>query len=572
MTQTREQPGGMIGAARSALGDTFGTFASVFRNPALRKLQFALLGSLIGDWAAATALAVWVYGVGGAKAVGVFFTCRLLLVALSSPLTGTMADKLPKRLVMIGADLLRCALFVAIALLIWADVSSVFVFICFGLASLCISAFRPAQAAWLPVLANSPEELTAANGTASTLESLSFFVGPAIGATLLGFTSVSTVFVVDAVSFLWSAALVASVRVPHREAIVTESSSQGEQHDGPHESQEPRTFVGEIVHGFGTIRHDRDILMVGILLCIQTIVAGASAVFIVVMAVDILGTGPRGVGYLDSLFGVGAVIGGVAAIGRARRRKLAGDMFLGVVMWGLPLVIVWLVPQPLVVFSVMALMGFGNPLVDVNFATLVQRISPEEVLGRVFGTLEGACILTMALGAFIMPFLISWLGFEESLMALGIGVTLLALPWLPRVRRLDARLGVPPNLSLLEAIPLFSPLTPAVMEGLARKLTRFEVPAGSTIIREGQQSDRFFIIESGSVAVSHGDQVVRHETDGDFFGEIGLLRDIPRTATITAERDTVLQVLERDDFLAAVTGQREARSAAEAIVGRRIAV
>ena len=558
----------MISAARSALGDTYRLFASVFRNPALRKLQFALLGSMIGDWASATALAVWVYGVGGAKAVGIYYTVRLLLMALSSPLTGTMADKLPRRLVMIGADLLRCVLFIAIALLIWAEASSAIVFVLFGIASLAISAFRPAQAAWLPSLANSPEELTAANGTSSTLESLSFFIGPAIGASMLSFTDVSTVFLVNAATFAWSAALVASVKVPHREPVEPRRQAGTE----PEEPHEPRTFVGEIAHGFGTIRRDRDILMVGVLLCVQTIVAGASAVFMVVMAVEILETGPRGVGYIDSIFGVGAVIGGIVAIGRAKRRKLAGDMFLGVVLWGLPLVIIWMVPHPVVVFAVIAMMGFGNPLVDVNFATLVQRISPEEVLGRVFATLEGACILTMALGSFTMPFLVEWLGFEEALAFLGVAVTLLALPWLPRVRRLDARLGVPPNLSLLEAIPLFAPLTPATVESLARKLTRLEVPAGTTVIVEGQQSDRFYVIESGSVAVSHGDTLVRHETDGDFFGEIGLLRDIPRTATITADEDTVLQVLERDDFLAAVTGQDDAHRAAEAVVSRRIAI
>ena len=569
MAGTGQQSAGVIGAARSAVSETFGAFASVFKNPGLRKLQLALVGSMIGDWAAFTALSVWVYGVGGAKAVGIFYTVRMLSMALISPFTGTLADKFPRRLVMIGADLLRAAIYVAVALLIWGDYANVIIFVLFGLSSLINTAFRPAQAALLPTIANTPDELTAANGTASTLESLSFFVGPAIGAFMLSYTSVSVVFVVNSGSFLLSAALVASVRLPHREPAVS-AASGGD--DAEAEAHEPRTVLGEIVHGFGTIRRDRDILMVGVLLCVQTIVAGAMAVFAVVLAVEILGTGPRGVGFIDSIFGVGAVIGGFAAIGRARHRRLAGDMFLGVVLWGLPLVIIWLVPHPLVVFAVMALMGFGNPLVDVNFATLVQRITPQEVLGRVFGTLEGACILTMALGAFIMPFLIEWIGFEETLAALGITVTALALPWLPRVRRLDARLGVPPNLSLLEAIPLFTPLAPAIMEGLARKLTRFEVPAGSTIIREGQQSDRFFIIESGSVTVSHGDQVVRHESDGDFFGEIGLLRDIPRTATITAERDTVLQVLERDDFLAAVTGQREARSAAEAIVGRRIAV
>jgi len=155
---------------------------------------------------------------------------------------------------------------------------------------------------------------------------------------------------------------------------------------------------------------------------------------------------------------------------------------------------------------------------------------------------------------------------------LGVGVALLAAPWIPAALRLDGKLGVPAGVAQLQKVPMFTPLAPDTVERLARRLVRFEVPAGSTIIREGQTSDRFYVIESGSVAVSHGETVVRHETPGDFFGEIGLLRDVPRTATVTAEEDTVLLALDRDDFLAAVTGQDDARTAADAIVSRRIAI
>jgi MFS family permease len=247
-------------------------------------------------------------------------------------------------------------------------------------------------------------------------------------------------------------------------------------------------------------------------------------------------------------------------------------MALGVVLWSIPLLALWVWPTPVAVFAVIILMGFGNPLVDVNFATILQRVTPDEVLGRVFGTLEGACIGTMALGSLVMPFLIDVFGLGRGLGILGLAVSLLVLPWLPRAARLDRDLAVPPGVPLLEAIAMFAPLTPATIENLARKLARFEVPAGSVIVREGQESDRFFVIESGSVSVSHGENLIRHEAAGDFFGEIGLLRDVPRTATITADTDTVLQVLDRDDFLAAVTGQTEARMAADAVVSRRIAI
>jgi MFS family permease len=568
VTQVASSPTGVLRSARAAVRETWGSLAAVFRNPRLRRLQLALAGSLIGDWAYATAVAVFAYGVGGAKAVGLYFTVRLALIAVASPMLAVAADKWPRRAVMIVSDLVRFVLVALAAVCLYLDANSSFVFVLAGLASLAGAAFRPAQNAWVPALADNPEELTASNGTASTLESLSFFVGPTLGALLITVTDVPTVFLVNAVTFLMSAALVSGIHEREPEPSSTPPTAAPDDED----DQEPSGFLGQLFGGFGAVAHDRDILMVGVLLCVQTIVAGASAVFMVVMAVDILETGAEGVGYIDSMFGVGAILGGVYAIGRARRRRLCWDLVLGVMLWSLPLLLVWLWPSWATVFAAAIVMGFGNPLVDVNFATVIQRITPDALLGRVFGTLEGACLGTMALGSLMMPFLIEAVGFRSSMLVLGLGVAVLAVPWIPSALSLDRRIGIPPGVPLLESVPMLAPLSPDMIERLARKLVRFEVPAGSRIITESQVSDRFFIIESGSVAVSHGDTVIRHETAGDFFGEIGLLRDVPRTATITADSDTVLLALERDDFLAAVTGQDEARMAAESIVSRRIAI
>jgi MFS family permease len=562
------QSAGLLGATRSALAESWRPLAGVFRNQALRRMQLALLGSLIGDWAYATAVAVFAYGVGGAKAVGLYYTVRLALMAVAAPFVATLADRLSRRMVMIACDLVRFALVSAAAACLYLDTPSWPVFGLAGLAALVAAAFRPAQNAWLPALADSPEELTAANGTSSTFESLSFFVGPAIGAFLLTLTDVPTVFLLNALTFLWSAGLVASIRT-RPGAVTSGGHADDPASDG---DSKPSGFLSETAGGFRAVAGDRNILMVGSLLCAQTVVAGASAVFAVVMAVEILQTGAKGVGYIDSAFGVGAIIGGFVAIARARKRRLAFDMSVGVVLWSIPLLALWAWPTPPMVFAVIILMGFGNPLVDVNFATILQRITPDQVLGRVFGTVEGACIGTMALGSLVMPFLIDAFGLGRGLGVLGVVIALLVLPWLPRALRLDRTLAVPPGVPLLRAIAMFAPLTPATIENLARNLIRFEVPAGSVIVHEGQESDRFFVIESGQVSVTHGDTFVRNEGPGEFFGEIGLLRDVPRTATVTADTDTVLQVLERDDFLAAVTGQSEARVAADAIVSRRIAV
>ena len=571
MTQAATvQSGGILHAARSAFDDAWQPLASVFRNPALRKLQLALLGSMVGDWAYATAVAVFAYGVGGAKAVGLYFTVRLALMAVAAPFVATLADRLPRKMVMIACDLARFGLVAAAAACLYLDTPSWPVFGLSGLAALGASAFRPAQSAWMPALADSPEELTAANGASATLESLSFFVGPALGAFLLMLTDVPTVFLLNAATFLWSAALVASIR-PRPGALASDADGSAEATDEG-EREAPASIFRETTAGFGAVAGNRDILMVISLLCVQTVVAGAQAVFSVVLAVDILDSGSKGVGYINSAFGVGAIIGGFVAIGRARKRRLAQDLSLGVVLWSIPLLALWAWPTPVMVFAVIILMGFGNPLVDVNYATILQRITPDEVLGRVLGTVEGAAIVTMALGSLVMPFLIEAFGLGRALGLLGVAMAILVLPWLPRALRLDRDLAVPPGVPLLEAIPMFSPLNPSTIENLARNLIRFEVPAGSVIVHEGQESDRFFVIESGRVSVTHGETFVRHEGPGEFFGEIGLLRDVPRTATVTADADTVLQVLERDDFLSAVTGVSEARMAADAIVSRRISV
>lgn len=557
---------GLLDGVRASVRETGASLASVFRNRRLRKVELAFAGSAIGDWAAGTATAVFAYGVAGTKAVGLFYTVRLAMMAVASPFMATLADRVSRRLVMVVCDLVRLVLFVGAAACLYLQAPVWPVFVLSGVGALVSSAFRPAQAAWMPSLADSPEELTAANGAASTLESLAFFLGPALGAFLLTLTDVPTVFVLNAATFLWSALLVLSIR-----ARVAQDEDQGSGADDAETPPKPG-FLSETTAGFRAIARDRDAVMVAVLTCVQTVVAGASAVYTVVMAVEILKTGPKGVGYIDSAFGVGAILGGLVAIGRAKRRKLGTDLALGVVLWSIPLVAVWLAPSVVVVFAAVVAMGFGNPLVDVNFATILQRIMPDEVLGRVFGALEGALIATMALGAALMPFLIDAVGFDLALAVLGIGITLLVLPWVPRARRLDGALAIPAGVPLLEAIPMFTPLGPTTVESLARKLRPFQVPAGVVIVQEGQESDRFYIIESGSVRVSHGDEVIREEGAGDFFGEIGLLRDVPRTATVTAGEDTVLQVLERDDFLAAVTGQDDARTAADSIVSRRIAI
>jgi MFS family permease len=557
---------GFAAGVRTALRDMLTSIRSVFRNPGLRRVELALTGSLIGDWAYATAVTVWAYDVGGVAAVGIWTAVRLTLMAATAPLGAVLADRFPRKSVMIGADLVRAVMVVAAGLCLVLDTPAAPIFVLATLTGLLGTPFRCAQRALMPALANTPEELTASNGTGSTIESLSFFVGPTLGALLIAATDVQTVFFLNAVTFTWSMVCVLGIRVPH--GVAPARPSVADPGDAPAEE----SFWSELAGGFRGIVADRDLAVVVWLVAAQTIVAGASAVFLVVMAVDVLGTGPQGVGYLNSVLGVGAVLGGFLAIARATRHRLAQDMTTGVVLWAAPLLLVAAWPSPATVFVAVALLGLANPLVDVNMDTIVQRITPDAVMGRVFGAVEACVISTMALGAFLMPLLLHLWNFRTALVVVGLGVTALALPFLPRMRRLDAKLSAPVGLGLLQGVPMFVPLTPSTVDGLARKLVRIPVPAGGVVLREGEDSDRFFVIESGLVEVTQERIVLRQEGPGEYFGEIGLLRDVPRTATVTAVEDTVLMALGRDEFLAAVTGQSEAFRAADDIVSYRLSV
>ncbi|MGA9715644.1 MAG: MFS transporter [Aeromicrobium sp.] len=552
------------GAVRVALREMRASIGAVVANPSLRRIQLALAGSMIGDWAYATAVTVWAYGVGGVTAVGVWTAIRLTLMALTAPIASTVADRFPRKSVMIGADVLRATLVLAAAICLITESPAAPIFILATLTSLLGTPFRCAQRALMPRLARTPEELTASNGASSTIESLSFFVGPALGALLISATSIEVVFLLNVATFAWSTLLVMGVSVPAEEVVPSESPAG--------EDAEDENFVTQVTQGFRSIAADRDLTVVVLLAAAQTIVAGASVVFLVVMAVDILGIGAEGVGYLDSVLGIGAILGGLLAIARAGRHRLATDMTAGVVLWSLPLLLVTVWPSPAAVFAAVALLGLANPLVDVNLDTIIQRLTPDAVMGRVFGALEACLIGTMALGSFLMPVLLSVMSLRASVGVIGLGVAAVAAPFVPRMRRLNARLTAPPGLDLLRQIAMFAPLAPGTVEGLARHLVRVPVRAGEIVLSEGGQSDRFFVIESGLVEVSQMGAVIRREGPGEFFGEIGLLRDVPRTATITAMEDTVLFLLDREQFLAAVNGQHDSFLAADDIVTRRLTV
>ena len=331
------------------------------------------------------------------------------------------------------------------------------------------------------------------------------------------------------------------------------------------------TFSG-LGAGFGEIFHNRDLRLVIGLYCAQTVVSGASVVFGVAIALDLLKLGNSGVGLLDAGLGVGGLIGGVVALLLAGRGKLARDFGTGVLLWAAPLLLIAAWPTLASALIAMALIGVANSVVDVNAFTIVQRLVPATVLGRVFGAMESAIVAGMGVGAVLMPVLINTIGLRRGLLVIGAAVSVVSLLAGRGLRRIDKIALAPLGVELLRTVPMLRPLPEAVLERLARHSKTVTTRQGATVFNEGDIGDRFFVIESGTAEVVIRGELIRTLSAGDSFGEIALLRDLPRTATVSATSDLVTRAIERNHFIPAVTGHGEAADEAELVVRRLFAI
>ena len=539
---------------RTRFRESFHALGEVYRNPALRRLQLAWAGSIVGSWAYNIALMVYAYRHGGASAVGLVGLIRWLPAAVASPFAAILGDRYPRVRVMLAADLLRAVGLGAMAVCVSSGAPVAVVYALASAVAVITTAFQPAQAAILPSLARTPEELTAANVSSSTIESLGFCLGPALGGVLLGISTVWVVFTVTAFTFLWSALqLLPLLRTTE-----------------PPLEREPTHIAEEAAAGFRTIARDRRLRLVVGLFSAQTLVDGAFTVLIAVSALELLDLGPSGVGYLNAAVGVGGFVGGLISLSLVGQRRLATTFGLAIAGAGGPLLLVGALPRTGTALVVFALIGLAIIVGDVSGFTLLQRSTPSEVLARVFGVLHSLFYATVALGAVLAPVLIDAVGIRWALVIVG-GV----LPVLSALARagladLDAEPENPRGLELLEAIPIFAPLSPPVLEQLASRLVAVDARAGEQIVRVGEPGDRFYVVAEGEIEVHVDGGPPRAEGKGSYFGEIALLRDVPRTATVAARTDVELFALDRDDFLPAVTGHAGSSEAAEAVVGSRL--
>jgi MFS family permease len=535
-----------------APGQLVRALGAAVRNRDVRRVEFAWGAAISAEWAHFVALGVFAYEQGGATAVGVAGLVRLLPAALLAPFAASLGDRFPRE-----RFLLALTLFGSVALAGSAAAAFVgstwLVFAFAALVGISATLIRPALQALLPSLARTPEELIASNGATSTIESLGTLLGPLLAGVLVSVADVGLVFVVSAGALLAGALPLARVRVPGRVDMREATRRRGE----------------ILAAGFMAIVSTRGTPVVVGLVFAQAFVRGCLNVLIVIAAFRVFDAGAGAVGTMTAAIGVGGLLGALGAMTLAGRR-LAVAFGLALVFWGLPIALIApradLVPAVLL----LAIVGAANSVEDVAFFTLLQRIVPDDSLSGVLGVVWGLAMGGVAIGSIAAPAAVAVVGPRPAFVVVGAILPLLALVTYRRLVELDRAVAPAPELELIERVPMFAPLSLAAKDWVATHLVPQSVAAGEMVIRAGDAGDRFFIVGEGELDIDASGQHGRARA-GDCFGEIALLRNVPRTATVTALVASRLYALRRDDFLAAVTGHPAAHAAGETLVESRLA-
>ena len=512
----------------------------VVRSPALRRVELAFVTFNSAEWGTWIAMIVYAYARGGVTESGIVATAMLAPAAVLAPVAAAVSERFPPGRSLTAAYVVQASTCGVVAVALFAHANAYLVYVLLVLPAVAFTLTRPTQSSFTPGLARSPEELTATNVASGWIESVSVLGAPALTGAILAVASPAAVFAVMGAACAVGAALV----VPLRDLVPRAVA------DHVHEDDGAAGEGGALM----LLRRDPHARMLVALLGAQCVALGALDVLYVALARGTLHRGPQWTGYLNAAFGAG----GVLAVGVTSRlvglRRLAGPVVLSLGAWAIAFVGVSLLPGVLAALVMLGIAGVRSAF-DVAGRTLLQRVAPPGLLARVFGLLEGLEMAGYAVGALLAPALYALGGASATLLGVGALLPIMAFVSGRRLLEIDRHATVPVvEIALLRSVALFAHLPPPTLESLARALEPLAVTAGEVVIREGDEGDRYYVIADGELDVFESEQFMRTLGRGDGFGEIALLREIPRTATVVVRSPARLYALEREVFLLAVTG------------------
>lgn len=515
------------------------------------------IATSFANWCFAIALGVYGFEAHGALGVGLVAMVRLLPGALASPFAGMLSDRFPRRSVMLGASLAMAVILVGatIAASLGAPTSVVFIFP--ALFAVAASGYGPAESALGAASARTPRELAASNVTHAAMDNTGFMIGALVTGLLLTSHTPTLIFGVAAAAMVITTGLLVFVRKDKRP-------------DYHEYDTEVAGVLDEVSTGFRSLGEHPAMRLIVVVLAMLIFFEGFADVLLVVMALDLLHLAEGSVGFLTAAWGVGALIGGSLLTLLLDRGRLVVAIAAGSILLGAATMLPGLWPVVTAAYIGWIAIGIGFTWVEVAAKTLLHRFSSDETLGRVLSTLESARLAAMALGAISATAAEALLHTRGALIFLGALMPIFVLACWTRLRAYEVGAPVADGpYRLLRENSIFAPLPIATVERLSHDLVAVEIPAGNDVIVQGEIGDRFYLIERGKVEVFENGAFRRNEGPGESFGEIALLHDVPRTATVRTTEPTRMLVLEREQFLAAVTGHRRSQQLAHSVVDDR---
>jgi MFS family permease len=543
-----------VGSRRDRLLAETTAIRSVLANRDLGRIEAGWLAANGGTYAYLVVTLVAAYQSGGAIAAGLLGIVRYLPPTLVAPFAGVPATRWRPDRVLLAVNLGRTIAIglTLVVLLLGGNLALLFVLA--GVEAGFGGLTRPLHMSVIPWLARTPGELVASNIASSAAEGLGTLIGPAVAGLLLATSGPVGAMAATVVLMAGAVVAIASLRVP----MIRTSAV------------DPDLRAG-LTAGIRIVRRTPAVRLILLDAWLQTLVRGMLTVLLVVAAIEQLGMGEPGVGALNAAIGGGGFLGALLALSLTSRTQFSSTFALSLAMWGLPIAAIGIIVDPLVAIGLLAIVGLSNAILDVTAFTLLQRSSPNEARVGVMGLLDSGAAASAAIGGVLASLLVGALGIGASLAVTGAILPVAAAATLPALRRAESEaVSYEAQARLLRADPLLGLLSLSVAEELAAVLERIEFGDGDALIREGEGGDQYLMVASGEVEVSRGGEPLRRLGPGSGVGEISLLRDVPRTATVRAVGPVTAYALGRGPFLAAVTGHSSVRTVADQIVGDRI--
>lgn len=374
-----------------------------------------------------------------------------------------------------------------------------------------------------------------ANSAYSTVEAGGTVLGPLLCALLLATLNPESTFLALAALFAAGAVVSALIRSHYQPARVQPAAR-------------PKLLL-EPLRGFAVLLAPGGIRVAFALFTLQTILRGFLNVFIVVLALTSFDGGEGQASNLFAAVGVGGLLGAAVTLGVGAGEKTARWFTVGIILWGLPVLVIGIWPEPAAAWLAMAVLGFGNAIEDVYGFSLLNRLVPDHLAGRAFGAFHSSAEAAIAAGSLLAPLLIAGVGLSWAMAITGSALVAAAVLLWPALRKIDAQLT----------------------SRLVRSTEELLLRDGEAAVRQGEVGDRFYVIARGCLSVDQNGVERRRLGPGEAFGEIALLQTVPRTASVTSVGASRLLGIDGHSFVAAVTGHRGAEQAARRTVEHLLA-